>query len=1054
MKKWDLNEVILLVDCYNRIAEKGSESATSASLESYFDEEAEKLSKILREREREEKGTIDDRFRNVPGIKMKLHNIEFLATDGKSGLANFSAMDKKGYILYKTNPGQFYQLLSALKVDCRAEDVDTDSSFVPALSIVAEPYTDDITGKMNDTSGRDNGDNSVIAEASVASYISNTTTAASEDTPYYERYNLSPEIFSEISLEEALLSVRVCNCLHRIGIFNIEALLKKSTGQLIGVKNLGRKCIDEIENYIFSLSLCDERNIQWQYHKSKLPFRQYKDSICLGDFSFADTLDLSVNDIEQLDRYKEAFSCLGPELAFECGTNPEYIAVISRAFIDFREKLEKTSQRKTILAELLGALPEGRAELEASYFIQAFTRAPEKRDVLFSLCPAQGCSLNDLVGVGSAADDAAFVLLKKFISWCAFDINNDLEKLYEKLFYKTRNKSILEMRAANKTLEATGNKHNLTRERIRQLEIKAKRIFNAWHSRSRIIYKIAALVQGNSALTPVELEEYFGENTNIILYLLKNINDSGFCYDEQTDAFYVGDEKFSARLQNALDELPNIITKSKLKGIVCDVSESCDIPESVIEKAITDSYRLTGDTYHRSSLTLRAVYESILEKYYPDGILVYNDSELTKFRELVKKEYGELNLPENNRAISARLAALCVLCGRGKYKLRKNQSMPLDLAAKIRRYINGSPYSVIMTNTIFTLFEDELCACGIDNKYYLQGELKELYGHEFIFRRDYVSKDSSVTNLYMEIVKFIKQSKYPVSKAEMFNEFPGVSEIVINIALNDPDVINYFGSYLHSSNLKISAQEKHYLSNMVKTVLADGATHHGKDFYELVEREQPELLQRLGLYTAFSLFSVLEYLFRDHFEFNRPYIAPQGATIDKAGDRLREMVLESDEIAIADISGFAKENRYTIYSLLDYVTSFSETHLMQNYETLTTISLLGVDKQIAKSVEKLILQEITAPTPITQLQCIYKFPKISVPWNEWLIYSVLKKWSVALETGSSSPQYRYAVPIVGPRGTITKEALDSFSELQQVTILEPDNLDDIDDLIADIILDE
>ena len=86
MKKWDLNEVILLVDCYNRIAEKGSESATSASLESYFDEEAEKLSKILREREREEKGTIDDRFRNVPGIKMKLHNIEFLATDGKSGL--------------------------------------------------------------------------------------------------------------------------------------------------------------------------------------------------------------------------------------------------------------------------------------------------------------------------------------------------------------------------------------------------------------------------------------------------------------------------------------------------------------------------------------------------------------------------------------------------------------------------------------------------------------------------------------------------------------------------------------------------------------------------------------------------------------------------------------------------------------------------------------------------------------------------------------------------------------------------------------------------------
>lgn len=1054
MKKWDLNEAIMLVDCYNRIAEKESESATSVSLESYFDEEAEKLSKILRERERAEKGTIDEKFRNVPGVKMKLHNIEFLATGGKSGLANFSAMDKKGYDLYKTDPGLFYQLLSALKVAYRTEDADPDSTFTPTSSGTTKPYiddNDDTAGITNDTSAQDNGDNSVLAEASVAYCIPNTVIIGSEEAPYCERYNLSPESFSEITLEDAAFSVRVCNCLHRIGIFNVEALLKKSTGQLLEVKNFGRKCTKEIEAYVSRLSALNAPGVQRRNYQT---FRQYKDSICLGDFSFADALDLSVNDIEQIDLYKAAFSCLGPELAFECGNNPEYINAISQAFIDFREKLEKTSQRKTILSELLCALPDGRAELEASYFIQAFTRATEKRDILFSLCPAQGCSLNELVELGSSADEAAFVLLKKFISWCAFDINNDLEKLYEKLFKQTRYKSILEMRAANKTLEATGNKHNLTRERIRQLEIKAKKTFNVWHSRSRIIYKIAALVQGNSALTPVELEEYFGDNTNIMLYLLKNVNDSGFCYDEQTDAFYVGDEKFSDRLQNALDELPNIITRSKLKGIVCDVSESSDIPENVIEKAITDSYRLTGDTYHRSSLTLRSVYESILEKYYPDGIFVYNDSELAKFRELVQKEYGELNLPENNRAISARLAALCVLCGRGKYKLRKNQSMPLDLAAKIRRYINGSPYSVIMTNTIFTLFEDELCACGIDNKYYLQGELKELYGHEFIFRRDYVSKDSAVTNMYMEIVKFIKQSKYPVSKAEMFNEFPGVSEIVINIALNDPDVINYFGSYLHSSNLKISVQEKYYLSNMVKIVLADGLTHHGKDFYELVEREQPELLQRLGLYTAFSLFSVLEYLFRDHFEFSRPYIAPQGATIDKAGDRLREMVLESDEIAIADISGFAKENRYTIYSLLDYVTSFSETHLMQNYETLTTISLLGVNERIAKCVERLVLQEITGPTPITQLQCIYKFPKISVPWNEWLIYSVLKKWSVELETGSSSPQYRHAVPIVGPRGTITKEALDSFSELQQVTILEPDNLDDIDDLIADIILDE
>lgn len=1061
VKKWDLNEVLMLVDCYNRIAEKKSDSTPSCLLESYFDVEARKLSAVLRRREIEQQGKIDDRFRNVPGIKMKLRNIEFLATAGKSGLYNYSAMDKKGYELYKSDPELFSELVAALKVAYKAENIDDECFDTSDAGLNGPPEEIFQEDKETQESSLPQDDSeeimTVMPEQEPASSLADAADILPEDIPYYETFNLRPDAYSDVSIDDVQFSVRVSNCLHREGIKNIAALLNKTPSQLCKIKNFGRKCSKEIEAYISELT-SDHLTYSDEYtekiaFRSNLDFKKYKDEILLGDFSFADSLELDDNDKAQLARYQEAFDCLGEELAFECFSNPEYISEVSKALGDFYVEYKLSSQRRKALLDLVDLLPDRRAELDAYNFILAFSRDPEKRKILLSLCPTSGKSIRSLVNTAPLTDIIEFSLLEKFISWCNFDISIDLDKLYEKLFKQPRDRSILDMRAANKTLEATGNAHGVTRERIRQLEMKAKRIFTTWHRRSRIIFKIAALAQGNAALTPVELEEYFGENTNILIFLLKSVGGSGFCYDEQTDAFYIGDENFSDRLQNALDELPIVITKSDFSEIVREASEASDIPKNVIEKAIIDGYRLTGDTFHRSSLTLRMVYESILEKYYPDGIFVYNDAELARFRELVRNNYGDINLPENNRAISVRLAALCILCGRGKYKLRNAKLIPKELEDKIYRFIKDSPYSAIMTNTIFSLFEDELRACGIDNKYYLQGSLKESFGEQFIFRRDYISKDYS-TNMYMDIVKFIKKSSYPLSRAEISKEFPGVSDIVISIALKDPDIINFFGAYLHSSNLKITLPEKNYLSNVLIRALADGSAHHGKDIYEIVIKEQPDLLQRHGLYSAFSLFSVLAYLFEDHYEFDRPYLASQGVTIDKAGDRLKEMVLDADEIAIADISSYAKEIRYTIYSLLDFVSSFSDTHLMRNYEVLTTISLLGVNAKIAKTVENLISEEIVGPTPITHLQCTYRLPMINVPWNEWLIYSVLKKWSTTLDTGTSSPQYRSAVPIVGPKGSITKEALDSFSGLQQDTFLQPDNLDNIDDLIADVILDE
>ena len=59
----------------------------------------------------------------------------------------------------------------------------------------------------------------------------------------------------ELPIEEMDLSVRSYNCLKRAGINNVEDLTKKSRGDMLKVKNLGRKSLDEVIHKLESLGL-------------------------------------------------------------------------------------------------------------------------------------------------------------------------------------------------------------------------------------------------------------------------------------------------------------------------------------------------------------------------------------------------------------------------------------------------------------------------------------------------------------------------------------------------------------------------------------------------------------------------------------------------------------------------------------------------------------------------------------------------------------------------------------------------------------------------------
>ncbi len=156
--------------------------------------------------------------------KEKFDNIDYIAMDSL-----FSPVKRVNFNVESTRVGQ------SVNYDKLTLEVETNGT-TPAREIVS------LAGKiiMEHTN--------LFVE--LCSQISNTDILVSREEDKQVK-------IMELPIEEMDLSVRSYNCLKRAGINNVEDLTKKSRGDMLKVKNLGIKSIEEViaklESYGLSL---------------------------------------------------------------------------------------------------------------------------------------------------------------------------------------------------------------------------------------------------------------------------------------------------------------------------------------------------------------------------------------------------------------------------------------------------------------------------------------------------------------------------------------------------------------------------------------------------------------------------------------------------------------------------------------------------------------------------------------------------------------------------------------------------------------------------------
>lgn len=593
------------------------------------------------------------------------------------------------------------------------------------------------------------------------------------------------------------------------------------------------------------------------------------------------------------------------------------------------------------------------------------------------------------------------------------DAKDVLEKLGLNFISKKEDLKVFEIltgRCQGLTLEELGEKFDLTRERIRQIEKKAIERFieHTQFINGLIFFRILKVQVKNIAFIPfAEIYEIFGQYTEAMLLGLEELSKFDNAKDQ---VIYSKEYKFinlsgnnwsesllikCGSLDVTLDEekINNFCERYNLElqsdGIFLDISN--------VTKIVKSEFIKSGNVYTRSRMNIGKQYSIIVDKYYENGINVYSEPELKVFRKFYSREFNDQEIfNKADRAISARLTDALVQIDRGKYNLEyKVAKLNDSLAKEIKRYIDEGP-SVVLSLQIFNKFEDILKRSGIDNRYMLHSMLRRKFENKYYFKRDFISKTGENYRIIDEFEALLARKHSIFSIDDLFEQFPSVGNMFVQTYLSNHDeYISVFEKkWIHVRDLKISKNDQEVLENLINTLLSKNSIITSTHVLEATRLKIPDFYSQNGIEYQYYLFGILKYIFKDKYNFSRPFISSIGTSILGVRERMIQFIYEQESVRITDLKKFISTHKLTVYSMQEFIKSINDQYLRVDEDLLRSNESLSIKEDTVEMID-LILENVLKSRVGVNVKKINTqiLPKIGIAWNHYLLASVIERYS-------------------------------------------------------------
>ena len=691
------------------------------------------------------------------------------------------------------------------------------------------------------------------------------------------------------SVDTLHLSVRAYSCLKKAKIRTVRELIHKTDEQLLGYRNFGKKSLKDINRAL------EQKNLYTKNHRPPLPLTAWSHNNPKAYHSFPLFCDAN-HEINILDQDKDllqsikldtlSFSVRAQTVFKHANMTTLYDILYTSSFIlkRYRNMGNKTIKEIQEIAKV--------ALLEIKEYI---------------------------VQEGHTYAASNTISLRQWISYVqkALFEQKGIQQLLGKKSYGEAVKMRCGFYGREETLEVIGKKLGLTRERVRQI---LKKSFNVilWRSNppyNLFIKDFRHKLHDSGYLFDANNTEKIKDTA--AFNLLKALLGKEVIFDNNINCWY-GVERINLvnEAEKFLEEKckkEQPYTKAIINSLVEEFCLLNKVPQqshSVVYKMFTTYiFKPTGRSKHFffRKAGIVAICENTIKQYFPKGIYVYKDSDMTKLMELLEKEGFDFLRKKRKRA-----AIGCVLRGRnlclwdwGLYIHKDQIKINEEILPKVKKWLINK----LVTNNVqrisiwgaFNEYKKECVRAGITNEHALYTCMKRKYEEEFSFLKDpyiYPRKVSKAARAVDVLEKFLQQTQKAVT-IDGIQKVLGLKDWQILNGLSGSDKVLQWGAkqYIHINNVKFNKMDLNVIySNLVKEL-----KKHEHLSVKQVYNNNYVLCQRNKVTDLRALYALLQYFYNEKLFFPRyPYVLQKQHGIKDDGF-----------FSFNDIIGhfFTKENR-------------------------------------------------------------------------------------------------------------------------------------------------
>lgn len=772
---------------------------------------------------------------------------------------------------------------------------------------------------------------------------------------YFQINNLA--LYKNILIADLNFSARVQHCLKRSGYRTLAELLKTSRQELSSLRNFGQGSFD---NLISTL---------------KKFFTPQKKEILTKTVRFAN---------EELDEF----------LRNAALNHASQVDLIIAAFEKFFDLVK--------IKNVFRNLPEEFRDKRVRPFLLAC--GLEKKN-LFVVLP-ENLTLEQIPEFIAENDfDFDSDVLKIFAGELDFDVRLAAKQLLTNLFDNERDFKIIRRRAGGATLEQVGKEFGITRERIRQIESKAARKFrHPKNGAKKIFYFIHALKDGDMLFTLNDVKNFLDDKDAemICFFVIKALKDEEnlgikrFNYENGTEIFNYDKESHAFVFhhgtvideQSLIKNLPKIMYEEFFEESIINLACEKNYPLELLKLKLSKIYRHSGKFFHRDRLTPKFKCDYILKERFPNGYKISDEISYQRFVRYLKEIFDE-KTPTNQRALGALIGTIGVLCDRGKYIHPYFVHVPEEIIERVENFIDSSDRTAIYYKEIFESLKNVFVGTQITNHYFLQGVIK-FYNLPYTLRKDYVTKESG-EDMVSEFYSFI--DKHPeFSVQEIKEHFVSLTDASINFFIQRHPVVIRIGNGTFINTLCLALSEEDF--EPIKNFLCQNCSKpmNSRVLFDLFFERFADFMTRNEINDHNKLFGVLQYMFRDDFNFSRPYIST--ADIEDINNKkfLLSLLESMEEIEIEDLIGICEENGVHYVARTYLIDSLRPDFVRVDEFTLMRPESIGVTDEIISAVVESIQSAVerNGGWQVAQTFEDYEWlPQLEISWSSFLLESVI-----------------------------------------------------------------